>query len=225
MPRKIWLISSVLLIAMVSFGCSDINSNSSISKVASDAAQTAANQALNPDEQAKLRNELNGLSSAFGVAPQATPTPIKESTPSPQGKTVGDAANKAVDAVINLTGQVAAGVQKIAPDIWRIMIRQQYAKAASYILLPWGLFVSIMLVAFFISKKWKDPGGAALKNIDDFTERGWRRAVVYVGPTVLCIIVGIWGLNRFSDSIQILINPEYYAIRDLITMLMGRGIK
>jgi hypothetical protein len=34
-------------------------------------------------------------------------------------------------------------------------------------------------------------------------------------------LFGIWLGNRVADSIKYLVNPEYYAVRDLLSLLLN----
>lgn len=139
----------------------------------------------------------------------------------PQNKTVADVLDKGIDLFAGYVTSVSDMIQKIAPDVWRIMIRQQYAKAFAGLLVPFGMLF-IGLLYHKLSKKWFKLGPEdKLLNFEDDDSSG-RSVFVTIIPTIWCIIFGIWFANRLADAVQILINPEYYALKDLLSMILGR---
>jgi len=176
-------------------------------------ATSTAAQALSPDDAAKAKVELKALADAFGVSAEKTVPATKNET----HKTVGDAADKALDLVNSAVASVSATLEKIAPHVWEIMIRQQYARAIGGLIVPWGMILLILLYLKIIRANWKTEG------IEVSSDEWWARFwFVKFIPGAIGLIVAIWGFNRLSDSIMYLVNPEYYAVRDIITMLLGQ---
>ena len=81
-----------------------------------------------PAAQAEIiRRDLRALAQTVGV----DPAPEAESE-----KTMVDVADKALGLASGALGRVAEGLQVIAPEIMRIMIRQQYARAIGDLIAP-----------------------------------------------------------------------------------------
>ncbi len=189
---------------------------------------TVVNKALSAEEQAKMREQLRTLAAAMGLdeGQPAAPTangnqPAAGATAQAQAqqpqKTMADVADKALNMVGGLVASVSETLQKVAPEIWKIMIRQQYAKAIGDLILP--IVLLLMCVAYWaiIKRGWvKDPHACEDARI-------WRVVMVTGVPIFFGIIFTIWTAVSLSDSIKYLINPEYYAVRDLLLMLLRPG--
>ncbi len=192
------------------------------------AEQPASTEAsMSSQEQAKLRQGLQTLSEAFGVEqpkpamPNAQP---QNQQAQKQAKTPAELADKALDMVSNVTAQLSDQLQKMAPEVWRIMVTQQIANAIAEITFPLGLIVSALMFMWIGGKMWKYD-----KDQDYWVSYGidgnptnhcmWAVCMRFL-PTVFCVIVGCNLMYHLSYSIRMLINPEYYAIRDLLTVLL-----
>jgi len=187
--------------------------------LAEESAQPPVQQAMTPDEQAKVRQQMQALAKAMGITPEQPAQPAAAaSQPQPaKEKTVAEVADKALDMVNGLVVSVSQALQKVAPEVWRIMVRQQYAKAASGCVVPASLLLLVLVFWFILRKKWvldKD-----VRHDDE--ERIARIWIAWVVPCVLGFIFSIWLAVRLSDSITYLINPEFYAVRDLLLMIMN----
>ncbi len=175
------------------------------------------------------------------TAPQATPDPakaeqIKEAkrlleqfvdpkapatADNPKGKTMGDVLDKGIDMFAGYVTSVSDMLQKIAPDVWRIMIRQQYAKAVTTPLVPF-LLLLMVLIYHKLARGWfKVDGETQLIDFSDDYETG-RTWFLTILPAFVAIVIGIWMILGLSDAIRIVINPEYYALKDLIGMILGK---
>ena len=122
--------------------------------------------------------------------------------------------------VKDLVTSVSKTLESVAPQVWRIMIRQQYAKAIADLVLPWALFAMVILYWVIMNKKWVIPvkeGG-----YDRYEEERVARAILATGvPIVAGIAFFCWGAYALANSIKYLVNPEYYAVRDLLIMLLN----
>lgn len=180
----------------------------------------SAGQPLSPEDQAKLKKEMRRLAEAFGVqqpAAQAQPAPPAGS--SQDKRTMADVADRALDMTGKLVASISATLEKTAPKVWSIMIRQQYAKAIADLVLPWSLFLA-GLIFMLISVKYN----FSLKFADvsrDGQMAAW--VVVRFAPMVSMVVFTIWGAIALATTIKLLVNPEFYAIRDLLTMLLNPG--
>lgn len=110
-------------------------------------------QALSPEDMIKIRDQLKTLSQAMGnPVATATAETKKDEKEDPNHKTVGDVADKALGLFTNAIGTLSESLKKIAPEVWRIMIRQQYASAAADLITPFGL-LSLALIFYFSFRK------------------------------------------------------------------------
>lgn len=171
-------------------------------------------QSLTPEETKQIQESAQGLRQVFGIEqPPQTPAPTQ--TPVKKEVTLAEVADKTVDLVQRMVTNVASVLQKVAPDVWRILIKQQYAKAAGNLIPPWLLLIAIFIFRAFF-KRWKP-------NETVEGEMGLYDAMVYIIPTMAGIIFTTWGVIALSKSIKYLINPEFYAVRDLLTMILNKG--
>jgi len=76
-----------------------------------------------------------------------------EPGPSKAEKTMAEVSDRALDLLEKSVTSVAAGVEKAAPQVWRVAVRQQYAKAIGPLVLPWGVFISGFIIAFWLYRK------------------------------------------------------------------------
>lgn len=180
-----------------------------------DPSKDTATNALSPEDQAKMREQLKQLAEAFGI--QALPQNNQTDRQNPPQKSAADVADKALEMVGGLVSQVSETLQKVAPDVWRMMIRQQYAKAIADLLVPWLLVLLSFVLWSVLNKKW-------VKTVEHGTymsdEEISRMVFVSIIPTVSGIIFGVWGIVALSSSIKYIVNPEYYAVRDILLMLL-----
>lgn len=147
-----------------------------------------------------------------------------------QGKSVADVMDKGLDMLSGYVGTLEGVVSKYAPEVWRIMIKQQYAKAIAYPLY-WGLFLIVILIFRKGAKTYcgVTKGQQIFTPLDEektgnrytpYQITYWLRLwFVGVLPTLILIPVSIAFLYTLTEGIMIAINPEYYALKDIIQML------
>src|SRR5687767_4312518 len=99
-------------------------------------ASPQPNDGLSKQDVEVLKDAVSALQDSF--APTASPAPGAQASPAPPQKNMADVADKVVDLGARAIAQAAGTVQKVAPEVWRIMIRQQYAKAAGLLVVPTG---------------------------------------------------------------------------------------
>ena len=180
---------------------------------------SAVEQALTPAEQAKMRQDLQALAEAMGVKVPAKKKaqPPQQPEPKKEEPSIAGVANKALNMVNGLVASVAKTLEGVAPEVWRIMIRQQYAKAIADLIVPWLLLMLCLIYWITLKKRWVLENGAGSD------EEVTRIVVLHTLPVFFGIIFFIWGVVRLSDSIKYLVNPEYYAVRDLLVMMLAPG--
>lgn len=196
---------------------------------------SSVSQALSPEDIAKLRTTLDAISKNMGneanPAP-AAPAPATSSsatTEPPKKTTVADVANKALDMMGSAVAAVSSNLQKIAPHVWRIMIKQQYAKAAYEVAEPACLFFGGLIFVIVMRVLWKPPlllkdekEDTRYKSSTDWTNSDTEKvkyAFRSVVPAVYLIIMGIWLGCAIGTSVKYVINPEYYAVKDILTLV------
>lgn len=162
---------------------------------------------ITPEEAAKIRQQIEDLSKALG-----NPTPKSEPKTEDKTKTMEQVADKALDLFSGMIGTVSETLKKVAPEVWRIMIRQQYAKAATELLTPLLLLIGALITYFSLRAKVIPKSGDSY-DMDGF--KNCCRAIMIAAP----IIFGIWLAINVSDSAGYLINPEYYALKDLLLIV------
>lgn len=151
--------------------------------------------------------------------------------PAPQGKSMADVADKALDISTKYIGQAASIIEKAAPRVWAVMVRQQYAKAIGEILGPFLWMLMIPLLAATVRHFWKPRpipenhncrteacGGHASSD-----ERACHIAFTLAVPAAGTAIAGAVFIYNLAQSSMYLINPEYYAIKDLVQILLHPG--
>lgn len=176
--------------------------------------------ALSRADEARARQDLHALASAFGVEDEekTVPSPALVEAKAPDHKTVADVADRGLDMVKGLVASISETLQKVAPHVWEVMIRQQYAKAIADLVVPTGLFLITLVYFLIIRKKWQvKPEFENRDWTNEYATWFWFAGVI---PTCFLLIWGIWSVVALSNSIKYLINPEYYAVRDIITMLL-----
>ena len=167
-----------------------------------------------PAAQAEaIRRDLHALAQAVGVDP--VPAEAKSE------KTMADVADKALGLASGAITHMAEGLQKIAPEIMRIMVRQQYARAVGDLIAPVFCLLGFLIGALVVSGKTKKKWVADTEpNKTDATVALVAASVVLWGLVV--VFGGVTAFN-LGDAAKRLINPEFYAIRDLVLVLLGRG--
>jgi hypothetical protein len=182
-------------------------------------AQSPAKSSINVDDVRQLGEQVKALKSLVSDDPKPEPKPEPKAEPAEQSKSMGDVADKALDMLGGAVGTVADTLKKIGPEVWRIMIIQQYANAARSLAGP--LFALIAsLIVFFAARK-----SLAIKEdergYDHSDWRGFKRflkGVTWFAPCLCALIVAI----NLSEAAAMLINPEYYALKDLLGLLTGK---
>lgn len=167
---------------------------------------------LSSEERARIQADMHVLARALGVEGAPLPEPLKTE------KTIAEASDRALSLLEKSVSSVAAGVEKVAPQVWRVAIRQQYAKAIAPLIAPFGWFLGLSILALVLYRK----GHAWFHSKDAWNESPGPLAAL-LGLGALMIIPGGVLLDRLTDSALYLINPEWYALADLIRVLLGKG--
>jgi len=132
--------------------------------------------------------------------------------------TVADVADKALNLTVDAVTQIAVGLEKAAPEVWRIMIKQQYANAIGDLLGP-TLWLIFFFVCLYVMNK-KIPL-SMMKDLDPYDANIIPFGMVWVLIPIAGLCTMIAFTCNLTSSVKILINPEYYAIKDLLQMITG----
>lgn len=186
---------------------------------------------LTKDQADALKDQVGGLKKVFGIdeggqTAQTTQQPAQPVSQQDQKKTAADVADKALDMVNKMVADAAATIQKVAPDVWRIMIKQQYAVAVSNLVAPWVAILILWICRKIVYKNWivDHPTVNNSKGDEEASdEQACKMWVVGILPYAAMAALAIWGISRLADSISILINPEFYAMKSMIMILLGKG--
>lgn len=126
------------------------------------------------------------------------------------GKTAADIADQALNMLGDAATKMSDMLQKTAPEVWRIMIRQQYAEAAVNVTLA-ALFFGVSIGLYYSTKKV-----LTVRDNRAYDEE-WKvfaKVVVFVAILATSIIF----VCNVGYSIGRLINPEYYAIANMLEL-------
>ena len=118
-----------------------------------------------------------------------------------------DVANKLIDRADNVAAQLSQSIKDIAPEIWRIAMRQVYVEAITdfFITIIVGILLSWVLIWF--KKRYEDD------DEDLFAIRG-----LGFGGFILLIDLLVLIFWAAPQIIYVLGNPEYAAINKIFQM-------
>jgi hypothetical protein len=225
----------LLVVLLMAFGLM-IPAHSYAQTAPAPSGSVAPTNAMSPEDMAKMREQIQALSKALGNpdpakpetpaktdTPAATPAPADSAKPTSAAEVaskaidmMGNGANKVVDMIGSAVGTLSTNLSKIAPQVWRIMIVQQYAKAIDGIVTPTLLLVLLGVVTIVLRKNIAPPAAWNQNWNDNDYPSFWFRTII---PTFFLCVFGVWFVADFGDSIKLLINPEFYAIKDILLLI------
>ena len=115
---------------------------------------------------------------------------------------------------IDLIGQLIEMVESAAPALWEIAQRQVMADTVEGAF--WMLFLSILaVVCYRLAQRW-------LVSMEDcpHSDEGFYEAGIVAG-SLISLMCSIIVPLIVSGVIKRLVNPDYYALKLLITMATG----
>ncbi len=172
---------------------------------------SASAEALNAKELEALTSAVTMLQRSFAVDERGN----KKEPSTEQSTTMADVADKVVNLGARAIAQAADSVEKVAPKVWGVMVRQQYAKAIGDLTVPFVGFL-ITLIIFVRTKAFR----IRVWHEERSSGEEFFLAVVIV---VALMITALWLAYALSNSVMYLINPEFYAFRDLLVMILNKG--
>ena len=198
----------------------------SVSAQTAKSAPAKAETSLNEEDRQMLRDATQLLRDYFDEKKQKEMTESKGSKKKQEAKEeakqtdMADVADKALGLLEKYIGKAEQAFKSVAPEVWRVMIKQQYANAVSGVLMPSALIMLLAIYVLVIKTLWKELPKADT----DYDTNWWARFwLIRMLPFVLFIILGIFFSFDLASSIKMLINPEYYAFRDLLQIVLNRG--
>lgn len=183
---------------------------------------------ISKEDAAKLKGLLDQFNKV--ESGEKPPAPSTSSTPEKkeESKTMANVADRALDMLGSVVAGISQSLQKIAPEVWRIMIKQQFAKAAFNVATPLLFFLGGLIGIVIMRKMWKAGEGPLIDQLPkEVRYTGWDKGDgmilkqifrSWIPLAFLVISGGILAIN-IGESIKLVINPEFYAIKDLITLV------
>jgi hypothetical protein len=170
-------------------------------------ADASVNAAPQSEEFIKLKEQLQQLQAQ-----------VKEH------KTAADIADKALGSLSSTVSNIEGVVKQAAPQVWRIMIKQQYNKAIAGLILPFTFLFLCVLFKIIISLSWKKYTPDQIKEMIRITKtsdnHGLQIAFRTVIPLILIALSSLTFFGYTASSVQLMINPEYYAIHDTVNLVL-----
>lgn len=182
---------------------------------------------LSPDDVRKLREAAQMLTDALSGKKTASEAPTKVEKKEEPQKNVADVADRALSILSGYISSAEQAFKKVAPEVWRIMIRQQYANAIAGPLVPLALIGFFVIFVVVVKRWWPEPKLPERSDKDardEYNADWWGRFwITNLIPFALCFSFGIWASISIAESIQKFINPEYYAFKDLLQIVLNKG--
>jgi len=146
---------------------------------------------------------------ATSASAVAAPAPVSSVATASTFAGVADKTVSETFSIIRDSASVVGDtVKKVAPEVWRILILQQYVKAMKNIFVSLMFFLLTYMYYRTINKWYKKP---------DYDDDAWI-VCCRILPAIAAVLVSIIMIFNIDASIQHLINPEYSAILDLVDM-------
>lgn len=126
---------------------------------------------------------------------------------------------KAFDVVGIYASKAEGIIKKAAPELWAILVRQQYAEAFAKLAIPW--FLALVLVIYMLAAgKWWRPETNTNPKIktDEENAKYWCVGVL---PTFVLLVIAVVGVFFTVSAIKVFVNPQFYAIKTLIEFIAG----
>ncbi len=167
------------------------------------------------------RSQIEALARGFDVAVPADKQTQK------QEKTIADVADRALTMTEGMVGKLSKTLEQVAPEVWRIMYKQQYAKAVSMIVGPMLWIVVCILIMIIGTKVWITKAGLSKMESDSNGDYDFYFGLRLIGfqiiPAFVATVTALIFASTANQIVMLLINPEYYAIQDLLRMILAGG--
>lgn len=134
-------------------------------------------------------------------------------------KTVADVADKALDVFVSVANQM----KTMAPEVWAIVLRQQYIEATASIIEQCVYIFGFVIFVFLLRKT--SLLKQSYKSYDDADKANEADAyVIRLGlgsyiPVVILFVMLCSLVGNVSYASKVYANPEYYAIKSMTNMI------
>ena len=121
-----------------------------------------------------------------------------------------------MDKAMEYIDKLAAKLGVAAEHVYGVLVKQAFANGVTDAIIG-AVFLMIAVVAGVIITR------VTIKSYDsDFGDWDieWGLLVIVVG--LLVILPGVFGIYVITEGIKALINPEYYAIKEILDTIGGK---
>ncbi len=140
-------------------------------------------------------------------------------------KNMAEVADKAVDKIAGGVEAVAKAVEKVAPRVWELLVRQTIAEGVASLALALVVGVGFVIALKYLlpvskrriklnnSHKWVP---CKPDDFGDYTMPAGEAVGAGVGLIIGGIVAFFYVLTQVHGGTLRLVNPEYYAAKELI---------
>lgn len=125
--------------------------------------------------------------------------------------------NETAQTIITAIKPIADKIGQGAQHLYEIYVKQQYISGINELIFGCGMGLVLLITGVVVFRL-----GLKSSQNDKYEYDDWPLGIMIAGP-----IVGLLGLILIvafgSDGIQHIINPEYFAIEDIIHAVTGNG--
>ena len=115
------------------------------------------------------------------------------------------------EQVIEWVNQIASLFGELAPEVWRILVTQAYVEGAQSVVLAIASLVIMWRVGKGVRWAWLEEDGSG----------DGIGMMMILG--IVWLVGGVIATVAISKSLGYFINPEYYALMDILRPVMGGG--
>lgn len=164
------------------------------------------------------------LNQAASVTPPAiTSAAIPSATP--PTITWPEVADKSISNTLEFikSNSIIIGnvIKDVAPEVWRILILQQYVKGCQNVFTAVLIFIAA-LISWKISYKITDRYSANDYDNEHRYKSEDPRLMVNIICAIIAVIAFVAIILATTSSIGYFINPEFYALKDLFDIIRGK---
>lgn len=115
-------------------------------------------------------------------------------------------------------GKITEFVETVSPFVWETMVKQVYVEAVSNIVVGLLLLLFAVVGGNWVRLLFRKHQAKQEEGDRNYQDDYQIVAACLLVPVVLSVIIGIATLTA---GLKMTVNPEYYAIRELLSVLTG----
>lgn len=192
--------------------------------VLADSATKADSSSVQREQQ--IKGGIQALLSFVSKYEPSDTGMVPDSVSAPVHKTWADVMDRTLNMFSAAISEIVGTVEKAAPAVWRIVIRQQYAKAAGGLAIPLIFMLFIIFYYRFMKKRWTQRADKEVEEMINSSDEGWawgwRVFWAKCVPLFSAVIAGGFLIDAIQKAVLYCFNPYYYAIRDILVLLLGK---